>query len=278
MKPKETGFYDEFFKKILFGLVMGIAWITPGLSAGVIAAATGLYEPIVHALVNFPQRYRESVGFLFPLGLGVGAGILLFSRVMQELIGIAKAPVIYLFLGLVAGSIPSLFREANRNGFRKQFLGVAVLAFGFVLATGRLMPEGPGLSGGAELNLFAALLCGAVLAFGSVIPGLSSSLILMYLGFYEQLLAAFTSFDLRVLVLTGIGFGAIALLMLKLVALLFRKYRGFAYYGVIGFLFGSMVLIFPGFRLGMALLVDLVLFLAGAALSFGTTCLPEKKG
>ena len=97
-----------------------------------------------------------------------------------------------------------------------------------------------------------------LLAFGSIIPGISSSLILMYLGFYEQLLAAFTGLDLRLLVLMGVGFGLIALLMLNLVDYLFRKYRGFAYYGVLGVLFGSMVLIFPGFRPGMALVLDLV--------------------
>ena len=92
MKQKKTCHYGEFIKKILVGLVLGIAWITPGLSAGVITAATGLYEPIVHALVNFPKEYQKVSAFFFPLGLGVGFGILLFSRVMQELLVIAKCP------------------------------------------------------------------------------------------------------------------------------------------------------------------------------------------
>ena len=276
MKLNKTGYYGEFIKKSLLGLVLGVAWITPGLSAGVITAAAGLYEPIVHAIVNFPKEYQKSFRLLFPLGLGVGAGILLFSRVMKELLVVAKFPILYLFLGLVVGSIPALFNEAHQSGFRKRFLGAALLTFGFVLATGQLIPGFRGTSGGTELNVFTALLCGAIMAFGSIIPGVSSSLILMYLGFYEQLLAALAGLNLRILILMGVGFSVIALLMLNLVDFLFRKYRGFAYYGVLGVLFGSMVLIFPGFRLGIALVVDLVLFLAGAGLSFGTMYLSTR--
>ena len=276
MKQNKTGYYGVFIKKILIGLVLGITWITPGLSAGVITAAAGLYEPIVHAIVNFPKEYQKSIRFLFPLGLGVGFGILLFSRVMQELLLVAKYPVLYLFLGLVAGSIPALFKEANQNGFRLAFLGAALFTFGFVMLTGQLIPGFSRTGGGTELNVFTALLCGAILAFGSIIPGISSSLVLMYLGLYEQLLAALAGFNLRILALMGVGFGLFALLMLKLVDFLFRQYRGFAYYGVLGVLFGSMVLIFPGIRQDMALVIDSMLFLSGAALSFGMMFLAER--
>lgn len=278
MKTKKTGYYNDFMKKTLVGLVLGVAWITPGLSAGVITAAAGLYEPIVHAIANFRKEYRESIRFLFPIGLGVGIGILLFSRVMQELVAVAKSPVLYLFIGLVLGSIPALWVEGNRNGFRTSFIGAAVLTFGFALAAGRLMAGGPRPSTNAELGLLTAFACGGILAFGSLIPGFSSSLVLMYLGFYEQLLAAFTGFDLRILAFTGVGFGVIALLMLKLVDHLFSKYRGFAYYGVIGFLFASIALVFPGFRQGAGMFVDLTLFLAGVALSFSSLYFSDKKG
>ncbi|NLW59798.1 MAG: DUF368 domain-containing protein [Firmicutes bacterium] len=277
MKQKITGGYGEFMKKIMVGLVLGVAWIMPGLSAGVITAATGLYEPIVHALANFPKEYQKSIRLLFPLGLGTGIGLLLFSRALQELLVIAECSVLYLFLGLVAGSIPALFKEANQSGFRKPFFGVALFTFGLVVATGYLLPGLSRTGGGTELNGLASFLSGAILAFGSIVPGISSSLILMYLGFYDQLLAALTGLKLRILALAGAGFVVIALLMLKLVDYVFRKYRSFAYYGVVGVLFGFMVLTFPGFRPGVALVLDLVLFAAGATLSFGMAYLSAKQ-
>ena len=100
-----------------------------------------LPEPIVHAIANFRKEYRESIRFLFPIGLGVGIGILLFSRVMQELVAVAKSPVLYPFIGLVLGSIPALWVEGNRNGFRTSFIGAAVLTFGFALAAGPVQSQ-----------------------------------------------------------------------------------------------------------------------------------------
>ncbi|HHT48356.1 MAG TPA: DUF368 domain-containing protein [Firmicutes bacterium] len=276
MERRERGLYKDFIKKILIGLAIGVAAITPGLSAGVIAAAAGLYEPVVHALVNFPKEYRKSIVFLFPLGFGAGIGVLVFSRVMERLISIAKFQVIYIFLGLVAGSIPALFKEANRRGFRKSFLWAVVIAFGLVLSTGSLLRSSPQQSLTGELDGATAVLGGAILAFGTIIPGISSSLILMYLGVYERLLAAFTGFDLYVLTIMAVGFGITALLLLKLVDLLFQRYRGFAYYGVMGFLLGSMVMIFPGFREGLPLILDLMLLMASAALSFALMRLKTK--
>ena len=260
----------DFIKKLLLGLALGIASITPGISAGVIAAAVGLYEPAVRALVNFRKEYRQSFRFLFPLGLGVAAGILLFSRVWQQLMFTAEFRVLYVFLGLVAGSIPALFKEANCHGFRKRYLGSTLVALAIILFTGRLMAWFPQFSGRVELDVATVLLSGAVLAFGSIIPGISSSLILMFLGIYEKLLAAFIQFDLGTLAGVAVGFVLAALPLLKLVDLLFRKYRGFAYYGVIGILFGSMVMVFPGFRTGITLIMDLLFFLAAAVLSWAS--------
>lgn len=269
-EAKKTRFYSHFLKNFLAGLVIGIASITPGISAGVIVAAAGFYEPIVHALANFPKECRKSIGLLLPLGLGAGVGILLFSRVMQELMIAAESLVLYLFMGLVVGSIPALFKEANRGGFRKRFFGATFLAFAFVFVSGQLVADLPRETGSMELDVVTMLLCGAVLAFGSVIPGVSSSLILIQLGVYRQLLTALTAFNLRTLALVGVGFVVTTLLMLKIVDFLFRQYRGFAYYGVIGFLGGSLVMVFPGLRTGTGLLMDLVFFLAGTALSWGS--------
>lgn len=267
---EKTRFYFDFLKKFLAGLVVGIASITPGLSAGVIVAAAGFYEPVVHALATFPKELRKSIGLLLPLGIGAGSGVLLFSRVMQELMVTAKSPILYLFMGLVAGSIPALLREANRGGFRQRFLGALVVAFAFVFVTGQWVDDFSRGTGVRGLDIATMLLCGAVLAFGSVIPGVSSSLILIQLGVYEQLLAALTGFHLQVLFLVGVGFVVTALLILKIVDLLFRQYRGFAYYGVIGFLAGSLVMVFPGLRTGLGLALDIVLFFTGISVSMGS--------
>jgi len=267
---KTDTFYVDFIKKILIGFVVGIACITPGLSAGVIAAAAGLYEPAIHAIVSIRKEFKKSVIYLMPLGIGAVIGILLFSKVMKELMINAEFIVLYIFLGLVAGSIPSLVKEANSNGFRKKYLWALAIAFVFVLCVERNVTWLPNQTNEAQINLVTTVLCGAVLAFGTIVPGISSSFILMRLGMYETLLAALADINIKILAMAGIGFVVTALAIIKLVDILFSKFRGFAYYAVMGFLIGSMVMIFPGFRTGFDLVIDIFLFLASAGVSFIT--------
>ncbi len=260
----------DFVKKILMGFVIGIAAITPGLSAGVIAAAAGLYEPAVHAIVNIRKEFRKSVVFLMPLGIGAVLGILLFSKVMKELMVSSKFIVLYIFLGLIAGSIPALVKEANSSGFRKRYLLATVIAFILVIYAERNAAWLPNQADAAQSNIVLTIICGAVLAFGTIVPGISSSIILMRLGMYEMLLSALADINIKVLAIAGVGFAVTALVIIKLVDILFSRFRGFAYYAVIGFLIGSMVMVFPGFRTGFDLAIDIFLFLASAALSFIT--------
>jgi len=267
---KKNTFYIDFIKKVLIGFVVGIACITPGLSAGVIAAAAGLYEPAIHAIVNIRKEFRKSVIYLMPLGIGAVLGILLFSKVMKELMINAEFIVLFIFLGLVAGSIPSLVKEANSDGFRKKYLWALALAFAFVIFFERNVTWVPDQTNAVQINIVTTVICGAILAFGTIVPGISSSFILMRFGMYEILLSAIADIDIKILAMTAIGFGVTALAIIKLVDILFSRFRGYAYYAVMGFLLGSMVMIFPGFRTGFDLATDIFLFLISAAVSFIT--------
>jgi putative membrane protein len=90
----------------------------------------------------------------------------------------------------------------------------------------------------------------------------------MYLGVYEPLITAIANVQLDVVMLLVVGFGLTALVIVKLIEALFRRFRGVAYYAVIGFLVGSMVMVFPGFRSGALLAMDLVLFAVSAVISY----------
>ena len=274
---KTTGFYVDFIKKIFIGLLIGISSVTPGLSGGVVAAAIGLYEPVVHAIVTIKKESRKNLVFLLPLAIGTAIGVFLFSKAMQKLMAVAEFMVLYVFLGLVAGSLPALVKEANSGGFRKRYLWVLAAAFFVVAYIGKIIGRVPNPAARMEMSSIHSLLYGMVLAVGTIIPGISSSFILMYLGAYQSLLAAVTNLNFRVLIILAVGFAITALVMLKLVDFVFRRFRGFAYYAVTGFLLGSMFLIFPGLRTGRDLAVDLILFSAGLAVSLVTLSFNKKR-
>lgn len=274
---RQMVFGRDFVKRTLLGLAIGIASITPGLSGGVIAATTGVYERAIIAIVNVREEFRRSVVFLAPLALGAGIGMLLFSRVMQELMARAEFTVLYVFLGLVAGGVPSLVKEANRDGFRLTHLAAVPLALAAVVWVSQISAWAPGQSGETAFSPGNIVLYGAVVAIGTIIPGVSSSFILIHLGAYQDLLAALTSLDLRILFLLGCGFVVTGLVIVRFVECMFRRFRGLAYYSVLGFLMGSMAMVFPGFRSGWGLALDIFLFVGGAAASYAVTRFGSKQ-
>lgn len=253
----------KFLRRLFMGLVVGVACITPGLSGGMIAASAGLYEPGLHALTHLHKDFRRGFRFLLPLGLGGLAGIVLFSNLMKVLMARAPTTVLYVFLGLVAGSIPSFLQEANSKGFRRRWLGVALVSFALTffveLLVGRVLPPA-----GLPLNPMTALLGGTVIAVGTVIPGVSSSFLLIQLGIYEPFLEALTTFDIPILFFVAVGCGSVALVLVLAADWVFKRFHGVAYYAVLGILAGSVVAVFPGFAKGIWAVLDLLLFAISA--------------
>lgn len=252
----------NFFIRLVKGIIIGIAAILPGASGGVIAVAMGVYRPVLDAVTKLFKNFRKSVVFLAPLGLGGLIGLLGTSRVVEWLMLNCKREVMWALIGMVLGGIPSLIREANEQGFRKRYLLGAVIGAAVIGAVAFAQEY----SGGGEalpLNGWTAALCGALIGLGTVVPGISTSFILMYLGVYEPFLAAFNRFELDVLVCAGLGALAVIVLLVAMVKRLFDRHHGYAYYGALGLLAVSVVLIFPGFGAGWEILLDAALLTAG---------------
>ena len=222
----------NFLIRILEGLLIGANCIIPGASGGVLAVAMGLYEPCVEAVYAFFRHFKtkgkESFLFLLPLAIGGAAGLLGCSFGLEWLLQHVREPFMYLLIGMVLGGLPCFFREANSKGFKPRYLVASVLAF---LVIGAAAMANGKVTGGAGMSLtsWTAMLGGAIIVAGTMIPGMSTSFLLMMLGIYEPLLSALTHFQLTTLAFVGIGgiFGGG--LMLLLIRAMFRRYRAYAY-------------------------------------------------
>ncbi|HHU22752.1 MAG TPA: DUF368 domain-containing protein [Clostridiales bacterium] len=257
-----------YLKRILLGLIIGIAFITPGVSGGVLAAAIGVYEPAIFAVYNLRKKFLSSVAYLLPLAIGGGIGILLFSNIIKFVYGRWPFEVLYLFFGLVVGSIPSILKTANEKGFRARYLWVFLVAFLLVISTAVLEKITTSSIFEIEWNFLSGIIIGVVLAVGTVVPGISTSFILMYMGVYDDFLSAVAGLEVLRLIPVGIGFCIGVLPLVSLARYLFERYRGASYYGVLGFLTGSMVAVFPGVNRGAWFLADILLFVAGLIFSY----------
>jgi len=268
-----------FLSRVLIGMVIGIASITPGVSGGVIAAAIGIYEPAVSAISNLRKDFKNNVLFLMPLGIGAGIGVLLFSNIIKYLFTQWPNEVLYLFFGLVAGSIPSVVRVANEKGFRARYLLASIITLGIVLVFA-FMEGNTGSGQGIRLgwSFISAMFYGIVLAIGTIIPGISTSFILIYFGAYHELLSAIANLDIVKLIPVGLGACIGVLPLIKFAEVMFKRFRAVSYYGVLGFLVGSMIAVFPGFSSGWMLLIDLLLFLVGIVASLALLSFNKENG
>jgi len=245
----------EIMMKILCGAAIGVGFVLPGVSGGVIAISMGLYEKMLSAIkrmLTFSWKaIKESFLFLLPIGIGGVIGVLLTSNVLKLVIEQHEAEVLALFCGFVLGSIPTLFEETRLEGQKKlsvKSVLLMVAGFGFAVLFGFLDTSATteaAATAGHALPPLLAMLSGGVLAIGVVIPGLSSSFLLVYLGLYKAILVSIAELYIPTLFFAALGFGIAALLLVLMMHSLLEKYHAASYFAIIGVAVGSMMLILP---------------------------------
>lgn len=246
-----------FFKKVILGFVVGTAAIIPGLSGGVLAAILGIYEPIMAALSGFFKNFKKNALFLLPYALGGVAGFVLLGGIIDFLMEYAETQVLFLFAGLVIGGFPALIREANKEGFKIHYLFVAAVAFFFMLSFGEILGNPP------KTPFLKYLLGGTIYSFGSIIPGISASFILINMGIYREILSSL--FMPQVILPFFLGFIITSIILIKGINYLFKRFHSYSYYCVLGLLLASIITALPAISNP---LIDIPVLISGILLGF----------
>lgn len=275
--------------RLVCGVVMGIGGVLPGVSGGILAISLGVYEKMMLAIGSFFQNAKANFRYLLPLVIGGGIGILLTSNVLSIVIEKYEVQMLSLFSGLVLGSIPELFMEVKRTAEKIHWKHVvaAVCGLSFVLLFALGESSVSENSKVLVLTIPGALASGAVLSVGTVIPGISSSFILVYLGLYPAVIASIASvMDFPSLLSGGVSaaiaklsgsivslmvmtaaFAVVSLIIIRFVNRALKRHHALSYAAVIGFVVGSVVLVAPSI-FGKVTWICLLFFLAGLGLSF----------
>ncbi|MBR6571866.1 MAG: DUF368 domain-containing protein [Clostridia bacterium] len=253
--------HHSWLHTILCGLLIGIACILPGASGGVLAVSFGLYRPMLDAAMHFFREPKRHLRLLLPLGAGICAGILLGAVGLSGAMRRYERLMLFLFIGLILGGIPDLLQEASQHEpFRPAWL--LSLAAGVCAALPLCLLGGEGAAV-SSLSAMQAFLTGVLEGVGTVVPGISTSFVLIRLGWYQAYLSAVSGMSLPQLVLIGAGFALSAFACMQLVQQLFDRHTGHAYYAVLGFLLVSAVLVFPGFTPGREIWAQLAMLVIG---------------
>lgn len=228
--------------KVLQGTLIGLGAVLPGISGGVLCVVFGVYTVMMEFLADPFRKLKSHLPKLLPIFAGVAIGFIGVAKLLGFFLERYENPSVCLFIGLIAGMLPSLFREAGEQGRnKKSFVSLViamVLVFGMLITLKVLQVE-------IVPNFGWYIFCGCCLALSIIAPGMSFSTTLMPLGLYEPFVAGIGDFDFGVLIPGGIGAVATVILFAKAVDMLFKKHYSVAFHAIIGVVIAATVMIIP---------------------------------
>lgn len=255
----------SFLFDIIKGMLIGVANIIPGVSGGTMMVSMGVYEKIIGVVNNLFKDIKKSILTLLPIGIGMFLGIAVFSFIIPWCLEVYPFPTSFCFIGLILGGVPAIIKPAkeslHKEGKSISLPHIIAFVFLFALAVGMAaMNDTQTTSANFDLDIglmIIIFIIGVIAAATMVVPGVSGSLVLMILGYYEGIMSSISGFISAVFawdwaqifyhtgVLAPFGIGVIVgiFAVAKLIEFLFAKFPSITYCGILGLIVASPIAI-----------------------------------
>ena len=242
-RKRDRNFGIRWLRDLLCGVLIGAGAILPGVSGGVLAVVFDISRPFMEVLTHPREAIPKYWRWFLPIGLGCAIGFLGFAKGIAAAIDVSSTVTTWLFIGLIVGTVPSLFREAGKEGRSiGSWVSMAVCAGAIFFS---LFYVGKVICVTVEPNFWWYNFCGALWGMSLVIPGLTSSSVMMALGLYQPMLEGLARLDFLVLSACLPGMVLTILLLARLVSWFFRKHYSIAFHGIFGIVLASTLVIIP---------------------------------
>lgn len=246
-------------KQLIQGIVIGIANIIPGVSGGTMMVAMGLYDKLIYAITHIKTQFKQSLKLLIPILIGAGIAVVLLSKIFTFLLTNYQIPTNFAFCGLIAGSLPFMLQKVKGSKVNVSKSIIFLIFFALVIVMALLGEKSTKTAdiSFSFINVLKLFFVGIITAGTMVIPGVSGSLILMLLGYYDVILKVISDFvnylfnfnidgiltGFSVLIPFGIGIIVGIIVIAKIIEIIFKKAEVYAYYGIIGLILASPIAI-----------------------------------
>lgn len=282
----------EFIMNILRGIVIGISNVIPGVSGGTMMVSMGIYDRLILVLTHFVKRMKEAVALLVPIGIGMLLAIAIFAKLFSEVL-FPRFPLQtnLFFIGLILGGLPIIYKKVKGVSIKLPQV-IAFLMFFVLVTVLAVVGEGGGADADITLgvgNVLKLFFVGVIAAATMVIPGVSGSMIMMILGYYNTIIDtinacidALRAFDIPALldtfiVLVPFGIGVVVgiVAVAKLVEFMLKKFPAVTYWAIIGLIVASPIAILIMMEIGT---IGVVEILSGVVLLVVGFCISMKIG
>ena len=264
----------DFLKDVARGALIGVANIIPGVSGGTMALSMGIYEKIIHAINNLRKEFKQSLKTLCPYAIGVVLGIALLSFLIKFCLEKYELPTLMAFVGLILGGLSPIIKKVEHEKFKWTHL-VSFLFFACIIIVPTLIATESGISkvfSASILSVLWIILMGIISAASMVIPGVSGSMVLMMLGYYDTIISNITFFiksalklDISsawsacgVLIPFGIGVLIGIVITAKLIEKLLKRYPNATMWGIMALVVTSPFAILWGVNLNISIAMALI--------------------
>ena len=227
------------------GMLVGTGAILPGVSGGVLCIAFGFYEPMVELFAHPFRTLRREYQLFIPILLGCGTGFLLLARAVGLMLKLAPVATTALFTGLICGTIPGLMKKSGSKVAKMGDPGWAGFVISLMLSFLFFCMLEDAIPGSLEPSFGWYVFCGAIWATSMLLPGLSSSSVLLFLGLYEPMAKGLGHLDFSVILPMLAGFLATLLLCAKGVDHLMKHHYAQMLRVLLGFVISSTLTILP---------------------------------
>lgn len=242
-------------KNILKGMVIGVANIIPGVSGGTMMVSMGIYDKMIHCVTHLFSEFKKSMKFLLAIFIGMAVALVGLSFVIEPAFEHFPLQTSCLFIGLIVGGLPAIWSKVKGKGIKISYVIPFLLFFAVVVGLAAL-GEREGNAADLTFSLWSLVklfVVGIIASATMVIPGVSGSMMLLLLGYYNPIVSAIkdfvtalASFDMQgilagcgVLVPAGLGIVVGIFAIAKLIEIIFEKFPLQAYWAIIGLIVAS---------------------------------------
>ena len=255
---------NENINAVIKGAIIGGTMLVPGVSGGSMAMILGIYNRLIGAVSSFFKDKKRNLIFLILFVIGAGVGMLLFAKPLLVLIENYTKPMMYFFMGAVAGGIPMMYRHAQikEPSFK---LAIYVLIGMAIVLLFAFLPEDifAGTDAADKTNIIIQVIAGIIAAIALVLPGISVSYMLLIMGLYDKTMSAIAELDIIFLLPMAVGLILGIVLITKLLENAMERYPQPTYLIILGFIIGSITQVFPGLPQSYEWIICAVLAIAG---------------
>lgn len=247
---------------LIKGFIIGIGKIIPGVSGSVLAITLGVYDKSVEYLSNIKINRKEKIKYLLPLGIGIIISIIIFSKIITILLDKYYQITMLFFIGLVLGGIPEIIKKTKKEN---SIITIISFILFFIISITNI--DSSYILKGNIIDIIILFISGLLEAFGTVVPGVSSSALLMITGTYNIIISSIGNItnisnilmNIKIIFPFVLGLLLGVIVLIKVINYLLKKYESILYSFVLGVLLSSIILLIIKTFLVETTIIELVL-------------------